>query len=121
MELLIVFVILGILGTIMALRVRGMTRNAQLATMQSDLRSLVVAQELYYQSAMEYADLDALDAFRSSEGVVIAVDWVARDGFAATATHDAANAAGLVCGVFRGPAPSDAAGPAVEEGLITCQ
>jgi type IV pilus assembly protein PilA len=95
-ELLIVVVIIGILAAI-ALPKFGQTRQqAYVSAMQSDLRNLQTAQEMFYSNPVnEYtywegtlepnvydADID----FTSSTGVTI-VAAIAEDGYTATATH----------------------------------
>lgn len=115
-ELLIVVVIIGILAAI-ALPKFGETRQqAYLSAMQSDLRNLQTAQEMYYNdpgSNYSYwggtlapgvvnTDLE----FTTSSGVTItADDSTPADGYTATAGH-AANA-NLICQLVVGGTGSE--------------
>lgn len=118
-ELLIVVVVVGILAAIAIYRTTEVTRQAQLAVVKSDLRSFTVAQEVHHQSSMAYGGLEDLAQFRSSDGVSVQVNWVDPNGYAATATHE--SLPDVTCGVFRGPAAEGVAGPAEQEGVVTCE
>ena len=116
-ELLIVVVIIGILAAI-ALPKFGETRErAYESAMQSDLRNLQTAQEMYYNDGnYDYVDAtlnpgvedDNLE-FTTSDGVTIEIATSTDpDSYTATATHEAtavectmqintANAQGITC------------------------
>ncbi len=98
-ELLIVVVIIGILAAI-AMPKFGETRErAFVSAMQSDLRNLQTAQEMYYSNpANDYSywvgtlnpetPVPALDDFQSSTGVTITITSAdASLGFQADAVH----------------------------------
>ena len=89
-ELLIVVVIIGILAAI-ALPKFGETRErAYVSAMQSDLRNLQTAQELYYADA-DYTysgDVETLPGYSISDGVNISMT-ASSTGYTATATHNA--------------------------------
>lgn len=83
----------------------------QLATMKSDLRRLVGANEVYHAKNRRYAgDLTALQGFKPSANVTIAFAGVSAGGWAATATST--GAAGKSCTIWVGtvsPHPPTAA------------
>lgn len=90
-ELLIVIVIIGILAAI-AIPKFGETREAAYyAAMQTDLKNLNTAQELYYQEDYQYGnDLTNLTAFQASKGVTVTPTVSGSgQGWSATATHNA--------------------------------
>jgi prepilin-type N-terminal cleavage/methylation domain-containing protein len=119
-ELLIVLVVMAILASIAATRMRDTTERAHVSVLESDLRSLAMAQEIYYHKVMHYGELAEMSkTFKPSEGVTIDLTWVAADGFAATATHAAVP--GVLCGVFQGPADPGDTGPAVAAGQVACE
>jgi len=120
-ELLIVIVIIGILAAI-AIPKFGKTREkAYFKAMQSDLRSLISQQELYYSNpanAYNYAaDVADLTDFAASSGVTVVISDEGTTGWAAEAGHSAL-AADQKCAVFTGSAP--AKDPATTVGVITC-
>ena len=88
------------------------------SAMQSDLRSLALAQELYHQVHFEYGRVADLSPFRTTIGVTLTVTHADGTGFAATAEH--AGAPGVTCGYFRGAVPPGAADPATEAGRPVC-
>ncbi len=93
-ELLIVVVIIGILAAI-AIPKFGETRErAYVSAMQSDLRQVQTAQEMYYQDndfsyAANTGDLETAGLFTESSGVTITIGDVTDQGFEASAAHDA--------------------------------
>jgi type IV pilus assembly protein PilA len=88
-ELLIVVVIIGILAAIAIPKFANTKEKAYIASMKSDLRNLVTAQEAYFSDWTTYTDdLVALNAAASS-GVTLDVPDVAGSGWHATATHNA--------------------------------
>lgn len=109
-ELLIVIVIIGILAAI-AIPKFGETREAAYyAAMQTDLKNLNTAQELYYQTDYTYGDDPGiLTAFQASKGVNVAVNPSGSgQGWSATATHDALpSGEGCVIYVGDASAPGD--------------
>jgi type IV pilus assembly protein PilA len=95
-ELLIVVVIIGILAAI-ALPKFGQTRErAYLSSMQSDLRNLQTAQEMYYNDYYGYASAIGANPaggevnFNTSDAVTIAITSTADPaGYEAVASHNA--------------------------------
>lgn len=76
-ELLLVLVIIGILAGLGIVRAEAPKSRAAVATMQSDLRSLAVAQQAYFVDSLSYADgIGDLD-FQPSRGVTLTVGDVA--------------------------------------------
>lgn len=117
-ELLITMTMVGILALIVWARVNGMYGRAYRASMEADLRSVGLAQELYFQRHMTYGDVDQLEAFVPTEGVTVTMTQVSSRGYAATATHTAL--LGVTCGHFVGTVPDGAAAPATEPGVTVC-
>lgn len=117
-ELLIVVTVLGILAAIAVTRTRAITNEAYKTTLEADLRSLAMQQELFEKQNHRYGTLEDLSDFEASAGVTVEVGWSATNGFAATAVHAALP--GTTCGYFIGEPPGDEAGPATTEGAITC-
>lgn len=115
-ELLIVMVIVGLLAAIAAVSFEIVTQRAYQATVQADLREVVVKQEVYYELNHTYATL-AQTGFVPSNGVTLNVTHADNFGFAVTGTH-----AGLAtnCGIYRGTVPPGSAGPATLPDQIMC-
>jgi prepilin-type N-terminal cleavage/methylation domain-containing protein len=90
-ELLIVVVVIGIIATIAVPRISETREQAFVAAMQADLRQLMIAQELFYQTGgFTYFEGDLPDPefpFNATEYVTIAVTSVP-SGYAATARHE---------------------------------
>ena len=115
-ELLIVTVIIGILAAIAAISLETMTQRAYRASVQADLRDVLVKQEVYYELNHTYATL-AQTGFVPSEGVTLAINHADHAGLAMVGTH-----AGIAssCGVYRGTVPAGSAGPATQPDQIMC-
>ncbi|MBM3908928.1 MAG: type II secretion system protein [Gemmatimonadetes bacterium] len=91
-ELLIVVVIIGILAAIAIPKFGNSKERAYLASMKSDLRNLVTAQESYFtDNNSQYSlTIGALgSAFRTSTGVTVTMGAVTSTGWSATAEHRA--------------------------------
>jgi type IV pilus assembly protein PilA len=89
-ELLIVVVIIGIIASIAIPKFSNTKEQAYLASMKSDLRNLMSAQEAYYSdNGLVYApSTTALGTtYKSSTGVTITIYRVSASGWRATATH----------------------------------
>jgi prepilin-type N-terminal cleavage/methylation domain-containing protein len=91
-ELLIVVVIIGILAAIAIPKFANTKGKAYIASMKSDLRNMVNAQESYFGDnnglyAQSTASLGT--AWRSSSGVTVTIGSVAATGWQATASHSA--------------------------------
>ncbi|CAN5816632.1 N/A [soil metagenome] len=118
-ELLIVIVIIGILATI-AMRVFWSAKDRGLeATLQSDLKTVAVHQETYYEENFTYSlDPDSLANFNTSPGVDLDITYAATDGWAGIVSSP--SLANKRCGLLIGAAPSGSAGPATIPGRLHC-
>jgi len=86
-ELLIVVVIIGILAAIAIPKFANTKQKAYVATVKTDLRNLVTAEEAYFSDFTTYTTTLATTQFQPSQGVTYAVTAAAGTGWAATATH----------------------------------
>ena len=117
-ELVIVTVILGVLAAIAIPKFSSTKEKTYLASMKSDLRNLLTAQEIYLSDEATYYDgavPSAVLAYRVTSGVSITLSNVTVGGWAAVTSH------GLTvktCAVFMGTAPVTA--PAIAEGQVRC-
>ncbi len=116
-ELLVVVVVIGIIATIAIPRIGETREQAFVAAMQADLRQLMIAQELYYQTnGFAYFDGQLPDPafpFNPTEQVTINVTPGSPSGYEASATHDRASATCQVRvghGESRGVVQCDSAG-----------
>ena len=120
-ELLIVVVIIGILAAIAIPKFASTKEKAYIASMKSDLKNLVTAQEAYFsdQNPPLYAGAvgDLATYFTPSTGVTAVIASSDALGFGATATH-ASVPAPYTCAVFVGATHVTA--PAVAEGEVRC-
>ena len=115
-ELLIVVVIIGLLAAIAIPKLSNTKQKAYVAQMKSDLKNLATAEEgFFYDSAFYTMSLAALNNFRSSTGVTLAVLEATPGGWSARATHAQTT---RECVLFQGNASPVA--PATTEGKITC-
>jgi prepilin-type N-terminal cleavage/methylation domain-containing protein len=120
-ELLIVVVIIGILAAIAIPKFANTKEKAVVASMKSDLRNLVTAQEGFFSDNQDYAGGIAAAqangtggagnvAFRGSSGNVLVVTYVDAAGWGATVTNPAVTAVSNdVCGVYVGSLAAHAA------------
>jgi prepilin-type N-terminal cleavage/methylation domain-containing protein len=118
-ELLIVLLIIAILASIFGLRMLDATRAAHMAALRADLRTLAVMEYVFLVDNHRYGTLEELTDFRATQNVEVTMAWTDEAGFAATGTH--LRVPGSLCGIFVGPAPTGAAAPAVEAGVVTCE
>ena len=89
-ELLIVVVIIGILAAIAIPKFANTKEKAYVASMKSDLRNLVTAQEAYFSDRTSYTTTTGLaDAYKASAGVTVTVSGATGTGWSATSTHQA--------------------------------
>ena len=117
-ELLIVVVVIGILATLGIIGYSTVRKRSALASMQSDLRNLVVKQEVYYNDHYAYSlDQDALGHV-GSPGVDATINSANNTGWGATAEHR--GHPDLACGIFVGTAPAADGAPASIPELVTC-
>src|ERR1044072_2769509 len=107
-ELMIVVVIIGILAAIALPRLHRTKDNARLATMESDLRNLVTAEEDFFVSHHTYAAAvsptpNATDATLSpSAGNSLVLSSVTPTGWAAQMTNAALAGTIRTCGIYFG-------------------
>ena len=89
-ELLIVVVIIGILAAIAIPKFANTKEKAYIASMKSDLRNLITAQEAYFSdNSSAYAtSTSALGTtYKSSSGVTVTMGTVTNTGWDATSLH----------------------------------
>jgi prepilin-type N-terminal cleavage/methylation domain-containing protein len=89
-ELLIVVVIIGILAAIAIPKFANTKEKAYIASMKSDLRNLVTAQEAYFSdNNSNYAgSTGAMGTnYRASTGVTVTINSASGTGWTAKATH----------------------------------
>ena len=113
-ELLIVVVIIGILAAIAIPKFANTKEKAYIASMKSDLRNLVTAQEAYFSdnNSNYAANFGALGTnFKPSTGVTVTVQNATATGWDATATHGSTT---KVCTLTLG-------GGSTNEGVPLCQ
>lgn len=114
-ELLIVVVIIGILAAIAIPKFSTAREKAYIAAMKSDLRNLVIAQELYHADNITFtSSLTAIGA-AESQGITLSVVEATGGGWSATAQHQATT---TTCAVFVGSA--SAVAPATDAGIVAC-
>src|SRR5881227_3571625 len=82
-ELLIVVVIIGILAAIAIPKFANTKEKAYLASMKSDLRNLITAEEAYFADSVKYTS-NLGTAYNTTSGVVGPTITVTADGFTAT-------------------------------------
>ena len=113
-ELLIVVVIIGILAAIAIPKFANTKEKAYLASMKSDLRNLITAQEAYFSdNSSSYASSTTVlgTAYKASTGVSVTLGSVSATGWKATATH---GSTAKTCTISLG-------GGATNEGEPVCQ
>ena len=83
-ELLIVVVIIGILAAIAIPKFANTKDKAYIASMKSDLRNLVTAEEAYFADSLRYGNVAALGTnYATTSGVISLTIAVAGDGWTA--------------------------------------
>jgi type IV pilus assembly protein PilA len=113
-ELLIVVVIIGILAAIAIPKFANTKEKAYIASMKSDLRNLVTAEEAYFADSVKYtSNLGTL--FTTTSGVSTPTITVTADGFTANVTHTTTT---KTCSIYVG---STSINPANKEGEPKCQ
>lgn len=117
-ELLIVVVVVGILATLGIIGYSTVRKRSSLSSMQSDLRNLVVKQEIYYNDNYVYSLDETAIGHVGSPGVNLSINSADNTGWGATATHE--GHPDLDCGVFVGTAPPADGAPATSPELVTC-
>jgi len=116
-ELLVVITIIGLLALISLPRFARTREKAYRSQMQTSLRTLVTAQEAYFENNMLYAnDLSSLE-HTSTPMVTIQIVETSGNGWSADATHDMT---AIKCGLYVGPVSPIAGVPDDGDGVITC-
>ena len=112
-ELLIVVVIIGILAAIAIPKFANTKEKAYVASMKSDLRNLITAQEAWFSdnNSTYAASIGAMGTnYRASSGVTVVLGAVTATGWSATAAHTSTL---RVCSIVLG-------GGATNEGEPVC-
>ena len=115
-ELLIVVVIIGILAAIAIPKFANTKEKAYIASMKSDLRNLVTAQESYFADQVSYTTATTALNYTPSTGNTVTIGAATGTGWAATAKN---NATTKTCGIYVGSAAPPIAGQ--NEGEPKCQ
>src|SRR2546427_5215528 len=108
-ELLIVVVIIGILAAIAIPKLAYTNKKAYLASMKSDLRNLVTAEEAYFADSVKYTTGLGTN-FNTTSGVVGPTIATSADGWTAWVSHTTTT---KTCAIYVG---STALAPANKEG-----
>jgi len=112
-ELVVVVVIVGVLASIVIPKFANTREKAYLASMKSDLRNLVTAEEAYFADSIAYTT-NLGPAYRTSTGVLGPTITLTGDGWTATVGHTTTT---RTCAVYTG---STALAPATTEGAPRC-
>ncbi len=113
-ELLIVVVIIGILAAIAIPKFTTTKEKAYLASMKTDLRNLVTAEEAYLYDNNVYTSSFPATVFTLTAGVTNLTITLQTAGWQATVGH---NITTQTCAIF---VNAPAIAPAVQEGVPTC-
>ena len=130
-ELLIVVVIIGILAAIAIPKFANTKQKAVVASMKSDLRNLVTAQEAFFSDNNDYAGSTATTqsngtagagkvSFTPSTGNVLALTYIDAAGWKATMTNPAVTGTPSTCGVFIGVIGNAPNAAVTQEGAPAC-
>jgi type IV pilus assembly protein PilA len=116
-ELLIVVVIIGILAAIAIPKFANTKEKAYIASMKSDLRNLVTAEEAYFADSVKYSTTIGAGGvvFNVTTGNNNPVLALTADGWTATLSNVNTT---KTCAIFIG---STAIAPATKEGEPKCQ
>jgi len=98
-ELLIVVVIIGILAAIAIPKFANTKEKAYIASMKSDLRNILTAQETYFADWVTYTTSQTALNLQASPGTTLNITTATGSGWAATASH---NATTKTCGIWYG-------------------
>jgi type IV pilus assembly protein PilA len=115
-ELLIVVVIIGILAAIAIPKFANTKEKAYIASMKSDLRNLVTAEEAYFADSVKYTS-NLGTAYATTSGVVgptIQYPVASNDGWTAWVSHTTTT---KTCAIYVGSTPL---APANKEGEPKC-
>ena len=115
-ELLIVVVIIGILAAIAIPKFANTKQKAYVASMKTDLRNLVTAEEAYFADSVKYTTNLGTN-FAVTTGNNLGPITVTGDGWNATITNQNMQAPVITCAIFIG---STSIAPATKEGEPKC-
>src|SRR5215831_10003574 len=115
-ELLIVVVIIGILAAIAIPKFANTKQKAYIASMKTDLRNLVTAEEAYFADSVKYTSSLGTN-FAVTTGNVLGTITVTGDGWNATITNTNLSSPLHTCGIYIG---STSVAPASKEGEPKC-
>jgi prepilin-type N-terminal cleavage/methylation domain-containing protein len=110
-ELLIVVVIIGILAAIAIPKFANTKEKAYVASMKSDLRNLVTAQEAYfsdYYSVYAGSTANLGTNYKASSGIKVTISGASGTGWAATATSVSTS---KICNITLGSGSTDEGDP----------
>jgi prepilin-type N-terminal cleavage/methylation domain-containing protein len=131
-ELLIVVVIIGILAAIAIPKFANSKEKAILASMKTDLRNLVTAQEGFYFDNNDYAGNFTAGApvnatggagsvtFQPSTGNNVTLNYVSVTGYSATVTNPGLGGGVTTCGIYIGAAANSPNAAVTREGAPAC-
>jgi prepilin-type N-terminal cleavage/methylation domain-containing protein len=131
-ELLIVVVIIGILAAIAIPKFANTKQKAIVASMKSDLRNLVTAQEAFFSDNNDYAGSTNATTqtngtggtgkvtFVPSTGNVLVLTYVNASGWKATMTNPAVTGTPANCGIYTGVAANAPNAAVTQEGSPGC-
>ena len=115
-ELLIVVVIIGILATIAIPKFQVVKEKAYIASMQSDLKTLVTVEEAYFSDWVTYSSTTTNLNFLASAGNTVTITSATGTGWSATARTALSS---KTCGIYVGTATPPP--QATVEGSPGCQ
>jgi prepilin-type N-terminal cleavage/methylation domain-containing protein len=115
-ELLIVVVIIGILAAIAIPKFANTKEKAYIASMKSDLRNLVTAEESYFADQVSYTSTQSALNYNASTGNTVTIGTTSGTGWNATASN---NGTAKTCGIYVGSASAPISGQ--NEGEPKCQ
>ena len=115
-ELLIVVVIIGILAAIAIPKFANTKAKAYIASMKSDMRNLVTAEEAYFADSVKYTSNLGTN-FAVTTGNVLGTITVTGDGWNASITNTNMASPLHTCAIFIG---STSVAPATKEGEPKC-
>jgi prepilin-type N-terminal cleavage/methylation domain-containing protein len=116
-ELLIVVVIIGILAAIAIPKFANTKDKAYIASMKSDLRNLVTAEEAFFADSLRYGTVADLGTnFNTTSGVQsLTINVIPGAGWTASVAHGTSS---KQCFIFVGTQTNP---PALKEGEPKCQ
>jgi prepilin-type N-terminal cleavage/methylation domain-containing protein len=117
-ELLIVVVIIGILAAIAIPKFANTKEKAYIASMKSDLRNLITAEEAYFADWMTYTGTFPTTQYSASPGVTVAITGPDGKGWEATGTHTGTT---IKCGIALGLGHTNPVDGVAPEGEPRCK